>query len=87
MNNSHKNNDIIADRRQNRYSFTTQKDIITFFSTILPKPVIKETIRTMKKKFKPRGDVSKKDIKLQFLKKCEWELVRISKLLLLNSEE
>lgn len=87
MNNSDKIKDIIDDRRQNRYSFTTQKDIITFFSTILPKPIIKETIRTMKKKIKSREDVSKKEIKLQFLKKCEWELVRITKQLLLNSEE
>lgn len=81
MVNPDKKSDTLTDRRQNRYSFSSQKDLVTFFSTVLPKKVILETINTMKKKFKTRGEreTSKIDNKMQFLKKCEWELVRLTK--------
>ena len=86
MNTSPKNNDNNTDRRHNRYSFSSRKDMIAFFKTVLPKKDIQKIIRDMKKKFRPRVEDSRKEIKLQFLKKCEWELVRISKKRIINSE-
>ena len=74
-----KNIDTLTDRRQDGYSFTSQKDLVTFFSTFPPKKVILETIKTLKQKFQPREDTSKADNKMQFLKKCEWELVRLTR--------
>lgn len=66
-------------KRQNRYSFTSRKDLIAFFSDTLPKNVIKETIRNIKKTFTKRANDSWTSNKMQFLKKCEWELVRLYK--------
>ena len=79
MANPIKNSDTLTDRRQNGYSFSSQKDLVTFFSTVLPKKVILETIKTLKQNFQPREDTSKADNKMQFLKKCEWELVRLTR--------
>ena len=70
--------------RNQRYTFTTQRDLITFFSGALPKSVIRDTIREMKKKYVKRLNMSKATDKLQFLKKCEWELVKLSRKTLLN---
>ncbi len=73
-------------KRQNQYAFTSQRDLIAFFADTLQKKTIKETIRNTKKKFKIRSDVSRELNRLQLLKKCEWELVRLSKELLAELE-
>lgn len=66
-------------RRQNRYVITSQSDLVAFFSDTLPKTLIKETIRQMKIKFVKRPECTGHTNKIQFLKKCEWELVRMAK--------
>jgi hypothetical protein len=79
--NIQKANDTIVmfDRRQNNYVFTSINDIIYYFSDTISRKTIKETIRTTKNKFIKRSNVSRIQNKLQFLKKCEIELVKISK--------
>ena len=75
------------EKRESRYSFTSQGDLIAFFSDTLPKKVIKETIRSLRKKFVKRPDASWTVNRMQFLKKCEWELVRLSKKTVTESEK
>ncbi len=72
------------EKRNDRYTFQSQRDLMTFFSGALPKSVIKDTIREVKKNYVKRLDISKTLDRLQFLKKCEWELVRLSRKTLLN---
>ncbi len=75
------------EKRESRYSFTSQGDLTAFFSDTLPKKVIKETIRSLSKKFVKRPEVSWTVNRLQFLKKCEWELVRLSEKTIVESGE
>ena len=62
--------------RQETYSFRTQKDLIAYFSDIIPPKQIKNIIKKMKGTFIKRPEALGKIEKMQFLKKCEWELVR-----------
>jgi len=75
------------EKRESRYSFTSQGDLIAFFSDALPEKVIKETIRSSRKNFVKRPGASWTVTRLQFLKKCEWELVRLSKKTIVESGE
>lgn len=67
------------ENRTELYSFTSQKDIVNFFSDTFPKKHIRKIIKTQKEGFVPRPDTSKEVNKMQFLKKCEWELVRLAR--------
>lgn len=70
---------VMFDRRQSNYVFTSLTDLIYYFSDTISRKDIKETIRRIKKKFIKRSNISHIQNKLQFLKKCEIELVKISK--------
>ncbi len=74
------------DKRKNRYSFSSQNDLIAFLSDTLSKTAIKKNIKTLKKTLVKSPDVSWTINRLQFLKKCEWELVRLSKKMVTESE-
>jgi len=75
------------EKRQNLYSFTSQRDLAAFFSGTLPKKVIKETIKSLRKSFIKRTNVSRTVNHLQFLKKCEYALVKLSKQAISKSEQ
>lgn len=64
------------ERRTGSYSFSSEKDLIAFFTQLLPKEKILNIINTCKKAFVSRGETRKTELDLQFLKKCECELVR-----------
>lgn len=67
------------ENRTDLYSFTSQKDIVKFFSDTFTKKYIRKIIKTQKEGFIPRPDTSKEINRMQFLKKCEWELIRLAK--------
>lgn len=67
------------DKRNNRYTFTSMKGLKTFFSGMFPKDVIESTINELEKDFKKREGTSNYIHRLQFIKKCEWELNKKSK--------
>lgn len=75
------------EKRESRYSFTSQGDLLAFFSDTLSKKVIRKTISSLKRNFIQRPEVSWTVNRLQFLKKCEWELVRLSKKTIIEQEE
>lgn len=50
-----------------------------FFADTFPRKYIKDIIKLQKSNFVFRPDTSKAVNKMQFLKKCEWELVRLAK--------
>lgn len=64
------------DKRKDVYLFQSKKDLISFFSNWIPKDIILETMRIMREKFIKRKGCSRKETKLQYLKKCEFALVR-----------
>jgi hypothetical protein len=74
-----KNTIVMFDRRKCNYVFTSLNDIIYYFSDTISRKTIRETIQTTKNKFIKRSNVSRIENKLQFLKKCEIELVKISR--------
>jgi hypothetical protein len=67
------------EKRQNRYVFTSISDLIAFFSDTVPKKEILAVIRRARDTFKKRPNLPAASRKLQLIKKCEWELVRIAK--------
>ncbi len=75
------------EKRQLHYSFSSKKDLIAFFSPILPKKTILEVMHDIQKKFTRRENTSSAEHKIQFLKKCEWELVRLSKKMFFNPDK
>ena len=79
INQNEMNTIVMFDRRKSNYVFTSLNDIRYYFSDTISGKTIKETIRETRKKFIKRSNVSRIQNKLQFLKKCEIELVKISK--------
>lgn len=73
------NKSLSKENRTDLYSFTSQNDIVNFFSDTFTKKHIRKIIKSQKKDFIPRPDTPKEINKMQFLKKCEWELVRLAK--------
>ena len=67
------------ERRRDSYAFESEKDLLAFFSNSLSKQVIKETIKRVKKVFILRDDNTHGEKKLQMIKKCEAELVRLTR--------
>ena len=67
----------LDERRTDRYTFTTLKALVKYFMAWLPKELIKEKVELAKQGFVPRAGISEEETRLQFLKKCEYMLVRL----------
>ena len=68
----------ISERRTDAYTFTSEKDLIAFFSGSLPVRLVKDTIKAVKAEFIERKLGTGREHRLQFLKKCEVELVKLA---------
>ncbi|MBD3392084.1 MAG: hypothetical protein GF418_08410 [Chitinivibrionales bacterium] len=68
-----------SERRHDSYAFTSERDLVNFFSASLPKKTVRKTIASVKADFVQRKLGTSREHKLQFLKKCEVELVRLSR--------
>ncbi len=66
---------LYNDRRKETYSFACEKDLISFFSTTLPPHVVQDTIRECRSHYVQRNGTSEREQKLQFIRKCEIELL------------
>ena len=66
----------MQERRVAAYTFTTEADLIEFFSQALPRKEIAAIVHTVKSAFVSRKDATAEERRLQMLKKCECELVR-----------
>jgi hypothetical protein len=66
---------MYTDRRKGTYSFACEKDLISFFSTTLPPQVVQSTIRECRSEYIQRDGTSEREQKLQFIRKCEIELL------------
>jgi hypothetical protein len=67
------------ERREYNYTFLSEKDLTAFFSSSLPRKVIKRAMNAVKQDFIRRKLSTSHEHKLQFLKKCEGELVRLAR--------
>jgi hypothetical protein len=68
----------MLERRSTSYTFSTEKTLVAFFSKTMPRGLVKTTIRRLKSSFVAREGESPDAAQLQFLKKCEYELIRIA---------
>lgn len=66
---------VYTDRRKETYSFACEKDLTSFFSTTLPPVVVQNTIRECRSQYVQRNGTSEREQKLQFIRKCEIELL------------
>jgi hypothetical protein len=66
----------LDERRTDTYTFTSIKGIYQYFSSWLDKEEIKDIIEDAKSGFTHRSGASKEIDELQFIKKCEYLLVR-----------
>ena len=69
----------LDERRTDRYTFTSLKGMLKYFSAYLEKQEIEEVVEASKVGFVERKDATAEDTKLQFIKKCEYTLVRMLK--------
>jgi hypothetical protein len=67
----------LDERRTHRYTFTSMKALRGYFSTWLPEERIEELVENAKIGFVPRSGNSEEETRLQFLKKCEYQMVRL----------
>lgn len=67
----------LDERRTNRYTFTSVKALSRYFSAWLAKEEIEAMVDEAKIGFKNRHGCSDDETRLQFLKKCEYSLVRL----------
>ncbi|MDQ3001100.1 MAG: hypothetical protein M3Y08_07550 [Fibrobacterota bacterium] len=67
----------LDERRTDSYTFTNLKGLVRYFSTWLEEEDIDEVVKTSKVGFTTRTGCDNEETKLQFLKKCEYALVRI----------
>lgn len=63
-------------RRNDVYIFESEKDLISFFSRWLSKKEIKDICTASKKNFVTRHGCTKKETFLQYLKRCEFNIVK-----------
>lgn len=66
----------LDERRTNRYTFTSMKALQSYFMTWLPEEEIAQMVENAKSGFVVRQGSSSEETRLQFLKKCEYLLVR-----------
>ena len=73
--------DIVAyaldERRTNRYTFTSLKALRGYFGAWLAEDEIEDLVENAKIGFTHRAGCSEEETRLQFLKKCEYKLVRL----------
>ena len=67
------------ERRNPMYVFTSKKALIRYFSLLITEDRIGYTMHALQRVFVRRKQCSDYENKLQFLKKCEYELFRITK--------
>ena len=67
----------LDDRRSDNYTFTSIKGLSRYFSSWLDDEEIESVIEVAKVGFLLRAGTSNQETKLQFIKKCEYALVRI----------
>lgn len=67
----------LDERRSSRYTFTSRKVLVRYFSSWLPEEEIEEIVEKAKTDFVTRQGYSEEETRLQFLKKCEYSLVRL----------
>ena len=67
----------LDERRTDRYTFTSLKALNRYFSAWLPEEEIEDLVNEAKGGFKTRNGCSDEETRLQFLKKCEYNLVRL----------
>lgn len=67
----------LDERRTDRYTFTSLKGLMKYFRAWMEKDEIQEVIDGAKKGFQARSGVSREVTELQFIKKCEYILVRL----------
>jgi hypothetical protein len=68
-----------TERRNDTYTFTSERGLIDFFSATMPKAEIKKVLDAFKNDFCHRTSNNKTEDRLQLLKKCEAELMRINR--------
>lgn len=67
----------LDERRTNRYTFTSMKALQGYFSTWLAEEDIRQVVEDAKVGFIVRRGASQEETRLQFLKKCEYCMVRM----------
>jgi hypothetical protein len=67
----------LDERRTSRYTFTTLKALKGYFRAWLAEEEIEELVENAKIGFTQRAGCSDEETRLQFLKKCEYKLVRL----------
>lgn len=67
----------LDERRTNRYTFTSKKALIRYFSTWLSTEEIDGLVEDAKSGFTVRLGCNEEESRLQFLKKCEYSAVRL----------
>jgi hypothetical protein len=66
----------INERRSQHYTFEKQKRLVNFFSGWMDKKKIRNIIQNAQNSFVIRDGASDEDTRLQFLKKCEYSLLK-----------
>ena len=67
----------LDERRTGRYTFTSLKALRGYFGAWLAEEEIEELVETAKIGFVQRAGCSEEETRLQFLKKCEYQMVRL----------
>ena len=67
----------LDERRTSRYTFTSMKSLKGYFEAWLGEEEIEELVENAKIGFTRRAGCSDEETRLQFLKKCEYQLVRL----------
>jgi hypothetical protein len=67
----------LDERRTNRYTFTSMKALRGYFRSWLADEEIEDLVENAKIGFTHRAGCSEEETRLQFLKKCEYQLVRL----------
>jgi hypothetical protein len=67
---------VLDERRTHHYSFISMQALQRYFSAWLPDEEIKDRVERARTGFVQRAGCSAEETRLQFLKKCEYSLVR-----------
>jgi len=69
-------NESAVDKRNSTYVFSSMSDLKKYFSGFFSKKEIQEVINDSKKAFIVRDGISEDETQLQFINKCEVELLK-----------
>src|SRR5262245_55868688 len=67
----------LDERRTGRYTFTSMKALVNYFGTWLSEEEIDGMVKHAKIGFAIRSGATEEETRLQFLKKCEYSMVRL----------